>query len=524
MILPEPLHKILFSGLVFIFLGSLLNAQDSTKMNGHQKFYYPGGTVSSEGMMKDGKPDGYWKAYFENGQLKAEGNRKNFELDSTWRFYNEDGKLILEVNYSKGLKNGIKTSYLDKETVKENFRNDIKDGITRHYFPDGKLKMEVPFVNGLEQGIAKEYSPEGNIITLIEYKRGFVIDRIRINRKDKNNLKQGKWYVFWDNGNIKQEGNYRDDKKDGYFKDYAENGDLISVTKYLNDIRQDEAAEIKKLDIVNEYYPDGKLKVSQTYRNGIPEGIRREYNELGQIVQSFIFTKGIRIGEGIVREDGAREGHWIEFYPDSTLKSEGDYKDDKPVGDWKYFYPNGKVEQTGKYTSTGKLTGTWKWYYSDSQLKVEESYRNGVKDGLRTEYSEDGKVMEEGEYVDGREDGPWFTSSGDYFEKGTYRDGLRTGLWDSYYLFPKGAQVDSVKIFEGSFIEDNPDGKHVYYWENGKVREEGLFIMGRKEGDWTQYNFDGTPFLIINYKNGTEMKYDGVKIKPPFEAEPQENP
>jgi len=506
--------------LFLTFTGTYsLFSQDSTKMNGYQKFYYPNGKLSSEGWMKEGKPDGYWKSYFENGKVKAEGNRKNFELDSTWRFYNEDGKLILEVNYKQDKKNGIKTTYLDKETIKENFRNDIKEGFTRYFYPDGKLKMEVPFKNGLEQGIAREYAPEGNIITLIEYKRGFVIDRIKINRRDKNNLKQGKWYTFYDNGNIREEGSYRDDKKDGYFKEYAENGDLISVTKFVNDVQQDEAEEIKKLDIVNDYFPDGKIKSSQTFRNGVPEGIRREYDELGQITQSFIFRNGIRIGEGIVKEDGAKEGHWIEFYADSTIKSEGEYKDDKPVGEWKYYYPDGKLEQTGKYTPSGKMTGTWKWYYDSHQVKTEESFRNGLKDGLRTEYDEDGKIIEEGEYVDGLEDGPWFTQTGDFVEKGTYRDGLKTGIWRSWFLVTSGTATDSIRNFEGNFIDDNPDGKHIYYWENGKIKNEGIYVMGKKEGDWTLYNSDGTPFLIITYRNNAEVKYDGVKIKPPFEAE-----
>jgi antitoxin component YwqK of YwqJK toxin-antitoxin module len=494
-------------------------SQDTTVINGYQRFYYPSGILSSEGIMKDGKPDGYWKSYFENGKLKSEGSRKDFELDGTWKFYNEEGKRILEIEYGNGKKNGIRTTYLDKEIIRENFRNDVKEGWTRIYYPDNTLKMEIPFVNGMEQGLAKEYSPDGSIITLIEYKRGFVIDRLKINRRDKNNLRQGKWFLFYDNGGIKQEGNYRDDKKDGYFKDYAENGNLISVSKYINDVLQPEAEEIKKLDLVNEYYPDGKLKSSGTYRNGLPEGIRREYNELGVLVQSFIFQSGIRIGEGIIREDGTRDGHWIEFFPDSTLKSEGNYKDGQPTGEWKYYYPNGKLEQTGKFTGTGKYTGTWKWFYESGQTEREESYQNGKKEGMHTEFSEEGNVIEEGEYVNGLEEGPWFTISGDYMEKGNYRDGMKNGKWTTYYFSRRGGVADTLKSFEGNFIEDNPDGKHFYYWDNGKIKDEGFYIMGKKEGDWIKYNSDGTPAIIINYRTGTEVKYDGVRIKPPFEEE-----
>ena len=165
-------------------------SQDTTVINGYQRFYYPSGILSSEGLMKDGKPDGDWKSYFENGKLKSEGSRKDFELDGTWKFYNEEGKRILEIEYRNGKKNGIRTTYLDKEIIRENFRNDIKEGWTRIYYPDSTLKMEIPFVNGMEQGLAKEYSPDGSVITLIEYKRGFVIDRLKINRRDKNNLRQ----------------------------------------------------------------------------------------------------------------------------------------------------------------------------------------------------------------------------------------------------------------------------------------------------------------------------------------------
>ncbi|MCX6244584.1 MAG: hypothetical protein NTU98_07740 [Bacteroidetes bacterium] len=513
---------VILPGCLFFFTSHLSYSQDTVKMkDGFHQFFYKSGVVSSEGTIKNGQPDGYWKSFFENGKLKSEGNRKNYELDSLWIFYNEKGQKILDVNYKNGKKNGIKTTYLEKETIKENFKNDVKEGYTRYYYPNGKIKMEIPFVKGMEQGLAKEYDTEGNIISLIEYKRGFVIDRLRINRRDNNNLKQGRWYTFYENGNIHVEGNYRDDLKDGYFKEYAENGDLISVDKYVNDVKQAEAQEVKKLDVKTTYYPDGKIYSSGTFRNGVPEGIYREYNPDGQIVKSMIYSLGVVTGEGIVKEDGSKDGHWKELYPDGRLKAEGDYKDGKQVGEWKYFYPEGKLEQTGRYTASGKLQGTWRWYYENGQLMREEEYIDGLKDGMHTEYDESGKMVEEGEYVQDNEDGPWFTTIGDYIERGTYRDGLKNGKWDSFHMTILNSKTDSVISFSGSFVEDNPDGKHIYYWDNGKVKNEGSYLMGKKEGDWIMYEYDGTPFMVITYQRGAEIKYDGVKIKPPFEAEEQ---
>jgi antitoxin component YwqK of YwqJK toxin-antitoxin module len=154
-------------------------------------------------------------------------------------------------------------------------------------------------------------------------------------------------------------------------------------------------------------------------------------------------------------------------------------------------------------------------------LMTEEDYKNGVKEGVHTEYDETGKVVEEGEYLNGTEEGPWFTVSGDFYEKGTYRDGLKNGKWTSLYLITKDNKTDSILSFTGNFIDDNPDGKHIYYWENGKIKDEGNYITGKKDGDWIKYNTDGTMFLTITYQNGIEIRYDGVKIKPAFDSEEQ---
>jgi uncharacterized protein len=505
--------------IAFLLICFTTFSQDTLQKDGFNRFYYPNGTISSEGTLKNGKPDGYWKSFNQNGTLKSEGNRRDFELDSLWKFYNQDGKLLLEINYKSGKKNGLKTVYLDKETVKENFKNDVKEGYTRYYYPDGKLKQEIPFTKGLEQGFGKEYATDGTIITLTEYKRGFIVDRLRINRKDGNGLRQGRWYTFYESGNLRTECFYRDDKKNGYFKEYAENGDLLKIAKYNDDALQPEAEEIQKLEVQNEYYPDGKVKISAMFRNGIPEGIKREYSADGVVEKSYLYKNGVLIAEGIVRDNGDRDGPWKDLYPDGSVRAEGIYDNGKQTGEWKFYHSNGKLEQTGKFNKQGKPEGTWKWYFDTGQLLKEENYHIGLRDGLSTQYDEAGKIIEEGEFVNGNEDGPWFEQIGDTYTRGTYRDGLRNGMWYCYYLDVNGEKTDSLLNFKGGYIEDNPDGKHIYYWENGKVKDEGIYIMGKKEGDWFKYNFDGTLFMIITYKQGIEIRYDGVKIKPPYEKE-----
>lgn len=516
--------NLFFKYLLINILYSLLISfpifgQDTLFEVKQQRYYHTNGTISSEGGIKDGKPEGYWRSYYENGRIKSEGNRKNFELDSLWKFYNVDGKLVLEINYSQGKKNGLKVSYIDKEIIHENFINDVKEGYARYYYPDGKIKQEIPFVHGLEQGFGKEYADDGTIVTLTEYKRGYLIDRLRINRRDENGLKQGRWYLFYPGGRIQTEGVYKNDKKNGYFKEYSENGDLLKVSKYVDDVLQTEAQEIQKPEIQKTYYPNGNIKVSAMFRNGIQEGLQQMYDSTGKIEKSQVFQNGKVIGEGIIKEDGKEEGPWKNYYPDGSIKSFGNYAQGEKTGEWKYYHANGKLEQSGRYNLKGRPEGMWRWYYDSGQLFKEEEYHNGVKDGLLVVYDETGMIIEEGEYYSGNEEGPWVERIGDTYIKGTYRDGLRNGMWYYYYLDYDGVKWDSLCFFKGNFVEDNPDGNHVYYWENGNKKDEGRYMMGKKEGDWYKYNYDGTLFIIITYRDGIEIRYDGIRIKPPFEKE-----
>jgi len=484
--------------------------QDTAQKDGYMVFYYPGGQKASEGNMKAGKPDGYWKTYYENGVLKSEGNRLNFELDSLWKFYDDSARLMVTIEYKNDRKSGLKTSYQANGIIVENYTNDVKQGNTLHYYPDGKVRLSIPFIDGLEDGISKEFAYDGTVITYIEYKKGFMVSRERINRKDRNGLKQGRWKFFHGNGLVKLDGVYKDDKKHGYFKEYDEKGQLLTVKKYSNDVEEKEAPELASLSVKTDYYPSGKVKTVASYNGNVPEGVRREYDEDGKIVAGYFFKKGIMQGEGIIDEEGNRDGFWREYYEDGSIRSEGSYDKGVPTGQWKYFYANGKIEQQGKYGKRGKPDGSWNWYYEDGTLQREQSFISGLEDGDYLENDETGKMIVKGQYIEGLEEGEWIYDFGQYKETGSYRGGLRNGIWKSYY--PEG----NLR-FEGAFIDDNMNGKVTWYWPNGNIRETGSYLNGSRQGDWTSFNDDGTPSIIISFQNDIEKRYDGVVIKPAFE-------
>lgn len=499
--------------LSILFSVSAQNTINDTLSNGFVTFYYPETKIiSSQGYMKDGQPDGYWKNFYQNGIIKSEGNRKNFLLDSTWKFYDDSARLLVSINYKNGKKNGIKTTYRQGEVIEENFFNDVKEGFSHYYHANGKIRISINFLNGLEQGSSVEYDTSGNIISFFKYKNGILVDRECINRSDSKGYKQGKWKYFYDNLVVKEEGNYKNDKKNGYFKSYDKDGNLLSVKKYINDIEQTEAPEVADIKVKTDYYPNGTVKTVGLYKNDVPEGVRTEYNEQGEVTQSYVFSKGIITSQGIVDVLGKKQGEWKHFYEDGSLKSYGSYSNDKPIGNWKYFYPDGKVESEGAYTNKGNLNGLWKWYYEDGSIRRIENYFDGLQDGEYIEYNEKGEIIVSGNYEMGLEEGKWSFVGDNFKETGEYKGGAKFGEWITYYS-------DGTIKFKGEYIDNNLNGKVVWYWSNGKPKDIGYYNNGRKHGNYTYYNEDGTVFLVVTYRNNVEVLYDGVKIKPPFTDE-----
>ncbi|MDP2721259.1 MAG: hypothetical protein Q8O72_00765 [Bacteroidales bacterium] len=472
--------------------------------DGYTVFYSPDSVVVSEGIMVEGKPNGYWKNYYPDGTLKSEGNRKDFQLDSLWRFYNEDGKLVLEIEYIHGKKNGYRTTYQGDEVTREHFENDVKQGHSYLLSINLKVKSKIPFVNGLEEGIARDYDTTGNVIQLVTYKRGYVIERERINRYNSNGQKHGKWKWFFDDEiTVQQEGSYKNGLKDGYWKEYDRDGNLMSATKYMDGEKMEMAEELVKLDMRTDYYPNGKVKVKATYtKDGVPEGVRREYNEIGEVERSFIFRKGKIVAEGIFTDAGKRQGLWKEYYPNGKIKASGNYLDDLREDVWKFYFPKGQLEQIGKYVK-GVPDSLWRWYYSNGNMLREENYYNGLEDGTYTEFDDKGNIITTGDYLDGKKEGFWTLEVGDTRKEGNYSEGLRTGIWKIFY-------PDGTLAFEGKFVDDLPNGKHQWWWPDGKNKKQAEFVMGRRSGELKKFNEDGTLLIVISYKAGKEVKYDGL--------------
>lgn len=524
-------YKYYILSLLFLitFLIPAIAQKNEVNTDGYNRFYYGNGQISSEGFMKAGKPYGYWKTYYPSGILKSEGNRKNFELDSVWVFYDEDGDSSKIINYRNGLKSGFYLTYIyekDAETKlksgglvsKELYLSDQKQGNSYYYNKQTKsLQSITPFKDNKKDGLSKEFSEDGRLITLVDYRNDVLINREYINRFNRENLKQGIWKEFYPDDNLKSEANYVNGKIHGLYKEYSGSGELIKAVKYeygelVQEANQDTASHINsnlnallKEKIREEYHENGKIKYMGVFNDSVPVGEHKIYSSDGKNIEAKVYDDyGNITSKGFYNVGGQRSGKWVYFYNSGKIMSEGSYVNGKRHGTWNFYFEDGKKEQEGNYIN-GKTDGLWKWYYSNGQLEREENYEEGKEQGFSAEYDEKGNVLEKGEYADGLREGLWFYNVGDHTEEGNYHQDMEEGLWKYHY-------ENGKLFFEGKFVQSEPDGKHIYYWDNGRSKMEGKYILGSREGNWYFYDYEGELTYTIKFKDDVENRINGKKI------------
>src|SRR3972149_148330 len=338
--------KITIGSFILILFGYLLFSQQGINPDGYNIFYYNNGQVASEGFFKNGKPDGYWKTYYENGILKSEGVWLNNSLDSTWVFYNNEGDTIEKISYYSGSKNGYHFTYYvgDSNSVKakELYINNKLEGYSYYYFPGGSTHEIISYRENQKHGLGKEFSDNGNIITLYQYSYGRLVNIERINRYNKQNLKNGVWREYYDNDRIKNEITYVDGLKNGIYKEYDEDGNLKKTFYYTKDSIVDKNFEIIfEVDVRKEYDSLGNLIFQGAYKSDTPVAIHRYYDTSEVVVKAVTYDhKGNIYSNGVIDDAGLRQGDFVYFYPSGEVRAKGKYLNNRRIGKWYFYFIN----------------------------------------------------------------------------------------------------------------------------------------------------------------------------------------
>lgn len=181
------------------------------------------------------------------------------------------------------------------------------------------------------------------------------------------------------------------------------------------------------------------------------------------------------------------------FYPDGSLRYEGKFENEVPVGKMTRYYPNGQVQaelfhegertravlysKDGETSSAGvylnrKKEGEWV-YKKDGRLLVTENYKSGILDGVVRRYFLSGKLAEEK----------------------NWKAGVPDGEWKTYY--PEGG----IRL-EAFYIQGKLEGKMKGYSPDGVVMAEGTYRNARREGVWRYYDAQGQVKRECSYRAG----------------------
>lgn len=167
--------------------------------------------------------------------------------------------------------------------------------------------------------------------------------------------------------------------KNGNIKLYYDDGTLKSEGFYIND---------KLHGPSTEYHANAKKRSLTNYRNGVPHGEQQQYYENGNLAMEASYN------------DGRFEGPYKRFNEDGTPMMEATYLEGFIHGERKDYFPDGVLKSI-EHFENGQRVGVSQSFSSKGTLRTDNMYKNGFFDGLQREFYPDGKIKKEETYGEG---------------------------------------------------------------------------------------------------------------------------
>ena len=264
---------------------------------------------------------GPFETYYANGQLKSKGNYKDGEYHGPIEVYISTGQLYTRINYKNGVEHGnwekfyangqleVKSRSRDGKIVPGSFsyfhENSQSYNECIEHHENGQLRSKINYKNGKRHGLLEHFDQEGKLVNKGNFKNGkeeglhfykingLITDEISMIKDTINqysNIKEnyiqkisettisdtscGPYEHYYENGQLKFKGNYKNEKLDGPSEYFHENGKLRTTMNY-KDGKSDGPFE--------DYYANGQLKCKGNYKDGIFDGLSEDYYENGKL-------------------------------------------------------------------------------------------------------------------------------------------------------------------------------------------------------------------------------------------------
>ena len=420
----------------------------------------------------------------------------------------------------------------------------------KEYWENGNLKTKWhEDENGLKQGIRENFKKTGELFIKSNYKDGQL---------------HGNYIVYYENGNILREVEYKNDKKEGIEKVYYSNKTLSEIYNYKNGQLEGEFFE---------YHESGNLSKIGQYKDGKKEGEWKKYqnNNLikisnykeglyhGEVISYYLQKSGLekvlKISNKCTYIFGKKEGIEFTYYPNGQLKKEETFHLDNKYGVSKSYYENGQLKEKGRYFENEKI-GIWEQYdtfgnkntfeykkfnlieksqgiglgkkifFTDENYKKQgiyieynsnnepvfiTNYKDDKNNGITIEFDvsnklSNPKVLAYTNYKEGNLDGEykqWY-ENGNLKIRSYYKDGKEDGVSKSYY---ENGNIEQERIYDNNLLLNRKK-----YYSNGQLKEEELYDKGHRIGVNKEWYENGNLKYEENYKNYKEY-YENGQLK-----------
>ena len=298
---------------------------------------------------------------------------------------------------------------------------------------------------------------QGNIVG--SFKEFYISGKLKKEIAYSNSgIKDGKYISYYENGQIKEKGNYQKGNKTGLWKQWHLNGQIASSGKHEG---------WKKVGPWKLWYDNGQLKDSTHYTDGKAIGASKKWHQNGNLLSSGNYSKD------------KKEGIWKYWHDNGKLQMKGLYKEGVKNDIWEFWYDHGQMSSKGSYLiiedndpyiigkqKNAVKDGEWQHWHPNGQKAILLHYKTGKLNRIgyewhpngqkATEYDFDKKVLLNGWDLEGKQTVIDGTGSMKHYQNsvlvsfGNYKNGLKIGKW-TYYL--EGNRQNEVnKVHDNSEI------------------------------------------------------------------------
>jgi antitoxin component YwqK of YwqJK toxin-antitoxin module len=395
-------------------------------LNGTSIKYYPHGNVKYTVEMRNGKWNGASKSYNEQGILISEGMYKDDKEEGTFTFYNEQGVLTSKENYTYGsLKDA--TFYHANGKVRRTYQYlmDKRSGKSLAYDEEGSVTEESFYIGDKLFGSFKQYVKGVESFSAYysnDTLSGMFTKTLFNEQGERYAQERGSYKAGYPEGKVLATfdktkdtlwlKNYKNAEPVGPWKFYTVDGALNKTVSFQSGtekelIRYEKGVPAHKVEFLASENSEWKFRY--TYDSGSEKKELNlalpvsDYVVTGVLFDYFEYVSKLFNTDNILDASHKNGSYLLE---NQTVRMEGSFNQNNPVGIWKSAYLKSGATSQGVFNENGgelleqftnkkgkPFSGSLS--YENGLFSIQINVKKGLKEGLTTiKNSKDGSIKE----------------------------------------------------------------------------------------------------------------------------------